>query len=166
MHPEDGLCSEQLRLFPEATLYHFSVLTSSVHMAWVKMVAGRLKMDYNYSTDLVYNNFPWPQNLTPEQIAALEQAAQAILGARAQYPEMSLAQLYAPEKMPHPLKLAHEDNDRLVLEAYGFDPNWSQEQIFAALYQLYAALIAEEKARISSTANKKSRSAKCPTSCS
>ena len=78
------LCSDALKLFPGATLYHFSVLSSSVHMVWIKMVAGRLKMDFNYSTDLVYNNFPWPQEVSTSLKAKMEDAAQAILDARAQ----------------------------------------------------------------------------------
>ena len=142
MHPEDGLCSEQLRLFHEATLYHFSVLTSSVHMAWIKTVAGRIKMDYRYSTDLVYNNFPWPQEVSTSLKAKMEDAAQTILDARAQEQDASLAALYDQTLMPSALRQAHEANDRLVLKSYGFGSNWSQDQIFAALYQRYQELCA------------------------
>ena len=160
LHPEDGKCSNQLKLFPDATLFHFSVLSSSVHMTWIKMVAGRLKMDYRYSTDLVYNTFPWPQNVSSELHQAMEQSAQAILDARAQEQGATLAQLYDQTLMPATLRKAHQHNDRLVLKAYGFDPTWSQYQIFAALYQLYADLIVEEKARLTSIADKKNRRAK------
>ncbi|HIV54429.1 MAG TPA: N-6 DNA methylase [Candidatus Anaerobiospirillum stercoravium] len=160
LHPDDGLCSDQVKLFPDATLYHFSVLSSSVHMVWVKMVAGRLKMDFRYSTELVYNNFPWPQELSAQRRRTLAQAAQAILDARAQYPKLSLAQLYDPKKMPPSLRKAHQHNDRLVLKAYGFDPTWSQEQIFAALFKLYAKLIAAEKQRLISAESKTRRRSK------
>ena len=108
----------------------------------------------------MYNNFPWPQELSAQRRKTLAQAAQAILDARAQSPDQSLAQLYDPKKMPPSLRKAHQHNDRLVLKAYGFDPTWSQYQIFAALYQLYADLIAEEKARLTSIADKKNRRAK------
>ena len=160
MRPEDGLCSNACRLIPNATLYHFSVLSSSVHMVWIKMVAGRLKMDYRYSTELVYNNFPWPQELSAQRRKTLAQAAQAILDARAQSPDQSLAQLYDPKKMPPSLRKAHQHNDRLVLKAYGFDPTWSQEQIFAALFKLYAKLIAAEKQRLISAESKTRRRSK------
>ena len=160
MRPEDGLCSNACRLIPNATLYHFSVLSSSVHMVWIKMVAGRLKMDYRYSTELVYNNFPWPQELSAQRRRTLAKAAQAILDARAQSPDQSLAQLYDPKKMPPSLRKAHQYNDRLVLKAYGFDPTWSQEQIFAALFKLYAKLIAAEKQRLISAESKTRRRSK------
>ena len=87
------LCSNAVRLIPNATLYHFGILTSNVHMAWVKTVCGRLKSDYRYSKDIVYNNFPWC-NPTPEQKSKIEQTAQGILDARAKYPDCSLADLY------------------------------------------------------------------------
>ncbi len=160
MQPNAGLCSNLVKLFPNATLYHFSVLSSSVHMVWVKMVAGRLKMDFRYSTELVYNNFPWPQELSAQRRKTLAKAAQAILDARAQSPDQSLAQLYDPKKMPPSLRKAHQHNDRLVLKAYGFDPTWSQEQIFAALFKLYTELIAAEKQRLSSAENKTRRRTK------
>ena len=142
MQPEDGLCSNLVRVFPHATLFHMSVLSSSVHMVWVKTVAGRLKMDYRYSTELVYNTYPWPQNVSAELKHSMEQAAQAILDARAQEQDASLAALYDQTLMPSALRQAHEANDRLVMQAYGFDLNWSSEQIFAALYQLYQQISA------------------------
>ena len=142
MQPEDGLCSDLLKLFPDAELWHFSILTSSVHMVWVKTACGRLKMDYRYSTELVYNTFPWPQEVDSKLKQQLEAAAQGILDARAQEKGTTLAQLYAPAQMPSALRQAHEANDRLVIKAYGFDPSWSESQIFTALYQLYQQLCA------------------------
>lgn len=146
MSPKDGLCSNKLKLFPKASLYHFSVLSSSAHMAWVNKVSGRLKMDFNYSTELVYNTFPWPEALTPELKKKLEASGKKILAARAKKPDATLAQLYNPEKMSATLRKAHKDNDLLVLQAYGFEPDWNQEQIFAALYERYQQLIATKQA--------------------
>ncbi|MDT3663110.1 MAG: DNA methyltransferase, partial [Anaerobiospirillum sp.] len=142
MSPKDGLCSNKLKLFPNASLYHFSILSSAVHMVWVRVVAGRLKMDFNYSTELVYNTFPWPQDVDSKLKQQLEAAAQGILDARTQENGTTLAQLYDPAQMPSALRQAHEANDRLVMKAYGFDPSWSESQIFTALYQLYQQLCA------------------------
>ena len=113
-----ALCSNAVRLMPDAALFHFGVLTSSAHMAWVRTVAGRLKSDYRYSKDIVYNNFPWPQP-TPAQKGKIEQTAQAILDARELYPEASLADLYDELTMPSELRKAHTTNDKAVWEAYG-----------------------------------------------
>ena len=99
-------------------MYHFGILTSNVHMAWMRAVAGRLEMRYRYSKDIVYNNFPWP-NPTDAQRAKIEQTAQAILDARALYPDCSLADLYDEVTMPPQLRKAHQQNDRAVMEAYG-----------------------------------------------
>ena len=144
MQPQDGLCSNLVNLFPDAKLWHFSILSSAVHMTWVKIVAGRINMNYRYSIKLVYNCFPWPQHLSPEQEQALSAAAQAILDARAAYPNATLAQLYNPETMPAALKQAHEVNDRLVMQAYGFDLSWSPEQVFGALLTRYQQLCAAD----------------------
>jgi hypothetical protein len=114
----NALCSNAVRILPNATLYHFGILTSSTHMAWMRTVAGRLKSDYRYSKDIVYNNFPWP-NPTPAQKEKIEQTAQAILDAREQYPEASLADLYDELTMPPDLRKAHQANDKAVWEAYG-----------------------------------------------
>ena len=105
---------------PNANLYHFGVLTSNVHMAWMRAVCGRLKSDYRYSKDVVYNNFPWPTP-TEEQKAKIERTAQAILDARALYPDSSLADLYDEVTMPPELRKAHQENDKAVMRAYGFD---------------------------------------------
>ena len=146
MNSSMGLCSDRLKIFPEASLLHFSVLESSVHMVWVKVVAGRLKMDYRYSTELVYNTFPWPQNVDDKLKQKLEAAAQSILDARAKEKDATLELLYDQTLMPLALRKAHEANDRLVMKAYGFDPSWSEDQIFAGLYKLYQQLIAAEAA--------------------
>ena len=124
----DVLTSDATHIIPDATLYHFGVLESNVHMAWVRAVCGRLKSDYRYSKDIVYNNFPWP-NPTEEQKEKIEQTAQAILDARAKYPDSSLADLYDERTMPMELRKAHKDNDKAVLEAYGFDVKTMNEEL-------------------------------------
>lgn len=136
----DNLCSNQVNLIPNATLYHFGVLTSNVHMAWMRAVAGRLKSDYRYSKDIVYNNFPWP---TPseEQKAKIEQTAQAILDARALYPNSSLADLYNETLMPPELRKAHQANDRAVMAAYGFSTKITESECVAELFKMYQALV-------------------------
>lgn len=134
------LCSNKLRLMPDAGLYHFGVLTSNVHMSWMRTVCGRLKSDYSYSVNIVYNNFPWPTP-TPAQKACIEQTAQAILDARALYPDCSLADLYNRTTMPPELNNAHQDNDRAVMTAYGIPVNGTNEASCAAwLMRLYQKL--------------------------
>ena len=113
------LCSNKVRLMPNATLYHLGILTSNVHMAWMRAVCGRLKSDYDYSIKIVYNNFPWPAP-TDQQRAKIQQTAQAILDARALYPDASLADLYDETTMPPELRKAHQQNDKAVMIAYGF----------------------------------------------
>lgn len=114
----DILCSDLVFLIPDATLYHFGVLESNVHMSWTRAVCGRLKSDYRYSKDIVYNNFPWPSP-TDSQRQKIEQTAQGILDARALYPDSSLADLYDPLTMPPELRKAHQRNDAAVMQAYG-----------------------------------------------
>jgi len=114
------ICSNANLMIPDATLFEFGVLTSNVHMAWVRTVCGRLKSDYRYSNDIVYNNFPWC-NPTDEQRAKIEKTAQAILDARALYPDCSLADLYDELTMPPELRKAHQENDKAVMLSYGFD---------------------------------------------
>lgn len=140
MRPQDGLCSNKLKLFPQATLYHFSVLTSMVHMVWTNVVCGRLETRINYSTELVYNTFPWPQQVSSKLRQQMEAAVQEILKAREAHSELNLAQMYTLNKMPQDLVSAHQHNDLLVLQAYGFAPDWTSEQIFAALYRLYVQI--------------------------
>ena len=136
------LASDAVHLIPNATLYHFGILTSSVHMAWMRVVCGRLEMRYRYSKDIVYNNFPWPVP-TPEQQARIEQTAQAILDARADYPDSSLADLYDEVLMPPELRRAHQDNDRAVKAAYGFPsgPDFTENDCVAALMKRYQELV-------------------------
>ena len=126
-------------IIPSATLYHFGVLTSNVHMAWMRVVAGRLKSDYRYSKDIVYNNFPWCEP-TEVQKAAIEKTAQAILDARALYPDCSLADLYDEATMPPELRKAHQANDRAVMKAYGYAPSMTEPEIVADLMKRYQEL--------------------------
>lgn len=137
---KDTIASNLVQIIPDATLYHFGVLTSNVHMAWMRAVCGRLKSDYRYSKDIVYNNFPWPTP-TDEQKAKIEQTAQAILDARALYPDSSLADLYDETTMPPELRKAHQNNDKAVMRAYGFDIKTTTEATCVAeLMKLYQAL--------------------------
>ncbi len=127
-------------IVPDATLYHFGVLTSNIHMAWMRTVAGRMKSDYQYSGKVVYNNFPWPTP-TDTQKAKIEQTAQAILDARSLYPDASLADLYDETVMPNELRQAHRQNDRAVWEAYG--KAWdikSESACVAELMRMYQKL--------------------------
>ncbi len=113
------IVNDAVQIIPEATKYHFGVLMSNVHMAWVSTVCGRIKSDYRYSKDIVYNNFPWPTP-SPEQMSKIEETAQSILNARALYPNSSLADLYDELTMPAELRRAHIENDKAVMRAYGF----------------------------------------------
>ncbi len=135
------ICTDLVFVIPDATIYHFGVLTSNVHMAWMRVVCGRLKSDYRYSKDIVYNNFPWPSP-TDKQKAAIEQTAQAILDARALYPNCSLADMYGEQMYLFPeLLKAHQDNDRAVMRAYGFDIKTTTESsCVAELMKLYQSM--------------------------
>jgi len=134
-----------VQFVPDASLYHFGVLTSNVHMAWMRVVCGRLEMRYRYSANIVYNNFPWP-NPTDEQKAKIEQTAQAILDARALYPDSSLADLYDELTMPVELRKAHQENDRAVMAAYGFPiKTMTESQCVAELFKLYQELTNSNK---------------------
>ena len=138
----DTIPTNLVLIIPDATLYHFGILESNVHMAWMRAVCGRLEMRYRYSKDVVYNNFPWP-NPTGEQKAKIEQTAQAILDARAKYPDSSLADLYDELTMPVELRKAHQDNDRAVMQAYGFDPKTMEDKeslLVAELFKMYQEL--------------------------
>jgi len=135
------ISSIKLRLMPNALKWHFGVLTSNVHMSWMRAICGRLKSDYDYSIQVVYNNFPWP---TPseEQKTRIEKTAQGILDARAKYPDCSLADLYDEVTMPSELRKAHQENDKAVMEAYGF--NWrtmTESDCVSALLKMYQQLI-------------------------
>ena len=135
------LASNLVLIIPDATLYHFGVLESNVHMAWMRTVCGRLKSDYRYSKDIVYNNFPWPTP-TEAQRKRIEQTAQAILDARALYSDSSLADLYDELTMPPELRKAHQANDRAVMEAYGWkvSKDFTESVCVSELFKLYIAI--------------------------
>ena len=140
----DIFCSDLVFLIPDASLYHFGVLESGMHMAWMRTTCGRMKSDYRYSKDVVYNNFPWPTP-TEEQVKRIEATAQAILDARELYPNDSLAALYNEVTMPPELRKAHQQNDMAVLAAYGIkkgDPAYSSESACVAfLMKRYQELV-------------------------
>ncbi len=138
--PTGNVYTNALFYVDNADLYLFGILTSNVHMAWTRVVCGRLKSDYRYSNDIVYNNFPFPTP-TDEQKARIEATAQAILDARAKYPDCSLADLYDEVTMPPELRRAHQENDRAVMAAYGFTPGkTSESECVARLFEMYQAL--------------------------
>ena len=136
------ISSNAVQIVPDATLYHFGILTSNIHMAWMRAVCGRLKSDYRYSKEIVYNTFPWP-NPTDAQKIKIEQTAQAILDVRAQYSDCSFADMYG-EKMylfPELLK-AHQNNDRAVMQAYGFSiKDMTESSCVAELMKMYQGLV-------------------------
>ncbi len=139
----DVLCSDKVRIMPDGTLYHFGVLESNVHMAWMRAICCRLKSDYSYTINDVYNNFPFPTP-TDAQRAKIEKTAQAILDARVLYPDSSLADLYDDTTMPSELRTAHQENDRAVMDAYGFtkgsEARTSESACVAELMKLYREL--------------------------
>ena len=135
------ICGDANLLLPEATLYHFGVMSSNVHNAWIRTVCGRIKSDFRYSVNIVYNNFPWPAP-TDAQKAKIEQTAQAILDARALYPDASLADLYDETTMPPELRKAHQQNDKAVMQAYGFSvKDMTESKCVAELMRMYQKLI-------------------------
>ena len=155
------IVNDAVQILPSASLYHFGVLTSSVHMAWMRTVCGRLKSDYRYSANIVYNNFPWPEvgergdseitpNLQNSQSPSnesnkslrqkIESTAQSILDARALYPDSSLADLYDPLTMPIELRKAHAANDAAVMKAYGYSPSMTEPEIVVDLMTRYQKL--------------------------
>ena len=167
--PKDVISTDANMVLPNATLYHFGVLTSNVHNAWMRAVAGRLEMRYRYSNTIVYNNFPWPQQfkidnsklkmengkwtISGEDLPAdkkelsifhsqlsIINTAQAILDARAKYPDSSLADLYDETLMPPELRKAHQANDRAVMAAYGFSTKMTESECVAELFKLYEKL--------------------------
>lgn len=167
--PKDVISTDANMVLPNATLYHFGVLTSNVHNAWMRAVCGRLKSDYRYSNTIVYNNFPWPQQfkidnsklkmengkwtISGEDLPAdkkelsifhsqlsIINTAQAILDARAKYPDSSLADLYDETLMPPELRKAHQANDRAVMAAYGFSTKMTESECVAELFKMYETL--------------------------
>ncbi len=140
----ETIASNAVQIIPNATLYHFGILTSSIHNAWMRAVCGRLKSDYRYSKDIVYNNFPWP-DADADATRRIEATAQAILDARAAHPDDSLAALYDPLLMPPDLRAAHRDNDHAVFQAYHLPPTTPESQIVAFLMSQYQHLTRPHK---------------------
>lgn len=133
----DVVVASELFTIEGANIYHFGVLTSSMHMAWVRSVCGRLKSDYRYSAGIVYNNFPWPEAATDKQRQSIEVAAQAVLDARAKYPDSSLADLYDPLTMPPELVKAHHKIDAAVDAAYSKKKFFGDSDRVAFLFEQY-----------------------------
>jgi hypothetical protein len=145
----NDVANNSCHIIPLGNLYHFGMLTSEMHMAWVKHVCGRLKSDFRYSKDIVYNNFPWPENPTEKQKQAVETAAQKVLDTRAQFPGSSLADLYDPLTMPPALVKAHQELDRAVDICYRPQPFPNETKRIEYLFDLYekytAGLFKEER---------------------
>ena len=138
---KDIIASDLVFLIPNAGLYEFGILMSNVHNAWMRLVAGRLKSDYRYAKDIVYNNFPWPSPSEAQKMK-IEQTAQEILDARGLYPNSSLADLYDPLTMPPKLNKAHKENDKAVMNAYGFDVRSMDENLCVAeLMKMYQKMV-------------------------
>lgn len=141
------IASNLCLVVPNATRYHLGVISSAMHMAWVRNIAGRLESRYRYSNQIVYNNFPWPSNPSGKQIAAIEERAQAVLDARALYSDSSLADLYDPTAMPPELRKAHTELDKAVDTAYGrksFNSDAERVAFLFELYQKYTSLLPNE----------------------
>ena len=141
-HDNSNLASDLVFIIPDASLYHFGILESNVHMAWMRAVCGRLESRYRYSKDIVYNNFPWPE-VNDEQREKIAATAQAILDARTLYPDSSLADLYDELTMPPELRKAHQQNDRAVMAAYGFPITMTESECVARLFELYQQLTSQ-----------------------
>lgn len=135
--PPSVIASNLCLIIPDANIYHLGVISSAMHMAWVRIVAGRLESRYRYSNQIVYNNFPWPEKPTERQVKAIEEAAQAVLDARAAHPDSSLADLYDPVAMPPDLRRAHQSLDKAVDAAYGKKDFASEAERVAFLFDLY-----------------------------
>ncbi len=138
--PSEVIAGDKLFMVAEAGVFHFGVMTSSVHMAWMRAVAGRLEMRYSYSNTVVYNNFVWPDP-SEAQKDRIEKTARAILDVRTKYPNSSFADLYDPDLMPAELLKAHQANDNAVMAAYGFKNSLAEGEIVAELMRLYQAQI-------------------------
>jgi hypothetical protein len=141
--PPEIISSNKLYIIKDAHLYHFGVLNSTFHMAWMRAITGRLKSDYQYSASIVYNNFPWPENPSDKQKAAIEASAQAVLDARSQFPDATLADLYDPLTMPPVLLKAHQTLDKAVDAAYGKTNFKSEAERVAFLFERYQVLTSQ-----------------------
>lgn len=137
------IASNLVKIIPDANLYEFGILTSNVHNAWMRAVCGRLETRYRYSKEIVYNNFPWC-NPTDEQKSKIEKTAQAILDARAKYPDSSLGEMYSNILLYPELNKAHKENDKAVMEAYGFDIKMTESECVAKLFEMYKELVEAE----------------------
>ena len=134
------ICSNKIKIVPNATLYHFGILTSSIHMAWMRTTSCRLGTGYSYSNNIVYNNFVWC-SANEEERALIEESAQKILDVRKKYSDWTFAKLYDEATMPKALRAAHKANDYNVALAYGFEDFWEDEaKVVAELMKLYKAL--------------------------
>lgn len=148
---KNSIANNSCSFIPNATFYHFGILMSSIHMSWVKNTCGRIKSDFRYSNELVYNNYPWPENPSGKQIKAIETAAQKVLAVRAQFPKSSLSDLYDPLTMPPALVKAHNELDKAVDLAYRPQPFTSEANRMEFLFELYekytADLFTKEKVK-------------------
>lgn len=146
---KNSIVSDTCMSIPDGTLYHFGILMSTMHMAWVKSVCGRLESRFRYSKDIVYNNFPWPETITDKHKKNIETAAQVILDVRTNFPESSLADLYDPNTMPPVLVKAHQALDKAVDLCYRSQPFPNETKRIEFLFELYdkytAGLFVKEK---------------------
>ncbi|MDF1496828.1 MAG: N-6 DNA methylase [Patescibacteria group bacterium] len=154
------LSSDSVHIMPSATLYHFGILTSTMHMAWVRQVCGRLKSDYRYSKDIVYNNFPWPENPAEAQTKAVEKAAQDVLDARKAHPGSTLADLYDPNTMPSGLVKAHQALDKAVDKCYGKKTFANEMERLELLFGMYKELTERQMELLETEKNDKKRERK------
>jgi hypothetical protein len=134
---KDSIASDSCLFIPNASLFHFGVMTTVMHITWIKYICGRIKSDYRYSNEMVYNNFPWPENPTDKQKETVETAAQAVLDARAMFPNASLADLYDPNTMPPALVKAHQALDKAVDLCYRPQPFINETKRIEFLFELY-----------------------------
>jgi len=141
--PPNAIASNLCLIIPNAKLFHFGVLTSFMHMTWVKNICGRLKSDLRYSNGIVYNNFPWPVNPTDKQIKSIEEKAQKVLDVRTEFPSSTMAELYELDSMPPVLKEAHNDLDKAVDLAYRPQPFTSEANRMVFLFELYEKYTAD-----------------------
>lgn len=143
---KENIVTNLVSIVPNATLYDFAILTSAMHMAWMRTVCGRLKSDYRYSRDLCYNTFPWP-DASEEQKKAVSELADMVLNIRNMYPDKTLAEMYDPDKMPEPLAEAHHNLDMAVDSLYRNTPFESDEERLQLLFKLYEKLVAAKNAK-------------------
>jgi len=149
--PASSIASNLCLIINNSTLYHFGILNSTMHMTWLRFVGGRLKSDYRYSNDIVYNNYPWPDEITESQKNAIGGAGQKILDTRKEFPENSLADLYDPVTMPPSLVKAHQALDKVVDSCYRSQPFLNETNRIEFLFDLYekytADLFTKDKAK-------------------